>query len=70
VPHVVPITLCVALKFRECEVIRIEGEQTDVLETPRGDFRQPFLIAVGHDCHTNKLKIYLVLPVKIRTLTR
>jgi hypothetical protein len=59
VPHVVSITLAVALKFRECEVIGIEAEQTDVLETSRGDFRQPFLIAVGHGRHANKLKIYL-----------
>lgn len=57
VPHVVSITLCVALKFRECEVIRIEGEQTDEVEASRGDFRQPFIIAVGYGRHTNKLKI-------------
>ena len=35
VPQVVSLTLSVAFKFRECEVIRIEGEQTDVLEPSR-----------------------------------
>jgi hypothetical protein len=66
---VISVALRVSFKFGKREVIWIESEKAEMVESSRRDFCHSLLVVIRHGCHSNKLKINLVLAMKIRTLS-
>lgn len=45
--HVVPVALEVTLQLRQRDVVRVEGEQAEVLERAGEHLRQPLVVIFG-----------------------
>jgi hypothetical protein len=62
--YVIAIALDVAFELRQRKVVRIEGENPEMLVSSRENFGQPLFLVFRHLGHAYIIQIDPVLPVK------